>query len=148
VNSVTQYVLIAIDQQRFLTRAFLIGVSFNIIANLIVIPIWSYKGAAVVTIFSEFALLIPFYYSIRKHLGRLPWFSLFWRPTLASVVMAAVMWLLSGLHWLLLIPVGAFVYVVVLFLIGGFRQPDMDLLGRLLPLDRLRARLPGRRTAP
>ena len=146
VNSVTQYVLIAIDQQRFLTRAFLIGVSFNIVANLLVIPVYSYKGAAVVTILSEFALLVPFYYAIRKHLGRLPWFSLFWRPTVASAVMAAVMWLLGGIPWLLLIPVGGAVYLVVLFLVGGFRQPDMDLLGRLLPLDRLRARLPGGKT--
>jgi O-antigen/teichoic acid export membrane protein len=146
VNSVTQYVLIAIDQQRFLTRAFLIGVSFNIVANLLVIPVFSYKGAAVVTVLSEFALLIPFYYSIRKHLGHLPWVSLFWRPTVASAVMAAVMWLLGGIPWLLLIPVGGAVYLVVLALIGGFRQPDMDLLGRLLPLERLRARLPGGRT--
>jgi hypothetical protein len=63
---------------------------------------------------------------------------------MASVVMAGVMWLLKGLPWLLLIPVGAAVYVTVLALVGGFRQPDMDLLSRLLPLDRLRARLPGR----
>jgi hypothetical protein len=63
------------------------------------------------------------------------------------MVMAAVMWLLSGLPWPLLIPVGGVVYVVTLSLIGGFRQPDMDLLGRLLPLERLRARLPGGRAA-
>ena len=29
INQVTQYVLIAIDQQRYLTRAFLIGVTFQ-----------------------------------------------------------------------------------------------------------------------
>ncbi|MGD2040095.1 MAG: oligosaccharide flippase family protein, partial [Anaerolineae bacterium] len=75
VNSVTQYVLIAIDQQRFLTKAFLVGVTFNIVANLAVIPAFSYQGAAVVTILSELALLIPFYYAIRKHLGPLPWLS-------------------------------------------------------------------------
>ena len=133
VNSVTQYVLIAIDQQRFLTRAFLIGVTFNIVANLLVIPLFSYQGAAVVTVLSELALLIPFYYSVRKHLGPLPWLSLFWQPAVASVVMAGVMWLLRDLFWPLLIPVGGVVYLVVLALIGGFRQPDMDLLGRLLP---------------
>jgi len=133
VNSVTQYVLIAIDQQRFLTKAFLIGVTFNIVANLIFIPLFSYRGAAVVTILSEWALLIPFYYAVRKHLGPLPWFSLAWQPAVASAVMAGVMWLLRDLYWLLLIPVGGVVYLVVLALIGGFRQPDMDLLGRLLP---------------
>jgi O-antigen/teichoic acid export membrane protein len=141
VNSVTQYVLIAIDQQRFLTKAFVIGVTFNILANLIAIPLFSYKGAAVVTVLSEFALLFPFYYAVRKYLGPLPWFSLFWRPTVASAIMAAVMWLLRGLFWPLLIPIGGGVYLAVLTLIGGFRQTDMDLLGRLVPVARLRARL-------
>ena len=35
INQVTQYVLIAIDQQRFLTKAFIIGVTFNVVTNLI-----------------------------------------------------------------------------------------------------------------
>jgi len=142
VNSVTQYVLIAIDQQRFLTRAFIIGASFNVIANLIVIPTFSYQGAAVVTILSELALLVPFYYAIRKHLGTLPWFSLVWQPVVASAAMAVVLWLLRGLFWPVLIPIGGIVYLIVLILVGGLRQPDMDLLGRLIPLDRLRAGLP------
>ncbi|MGE5141636.1 MAG: oligosaccharide flippase family protein, partial [Rudaea sp.] len=72
VNSVVHYVLIALDQQRFLTKAFLIGLGFNIIANLIAIPLLSYRGAALVTVLSEVALLIPFYYSLRKHLAPLP----------------------------------------------------------------------------
>ena len=145
VNSVTQYILIAIDQQRFLTRAFLIGVVFNITANLLVIPTYSYQGAAVVTILSELVLLVPFYYAVRKHLGPLPWLSLFWQPTVASAVMAGVMWLLRGIPWILLIPVGGVVYLVVLALAGGFRQPDMDLLGQLLPVDRLKARFSSHR---
>jgi len=143
INSVTQYVLIAIDQQRFLTKAFLIGVTFNLVANLLVIPTFSYKGSAVVTIFSELALLIPFYYAVRKHLGPLPWVSLFWRPAVASAVMAMVMGLLRSIPWLLLIPVGGAVYLVVLTLVGGFRQPDMHLLRSLLPMHRLRLQLPG-----
>jgi O-antigen/teichoic acid export membrane protein len=141
VNSVTQYVLIAIDQQRFLTKAFLIGVTFNVVANLIAIPLFSYKGAAVVTVLSELALLIPFYWAVRKHLGPLPWMSLIWQPALASLVMAGAMWLLRGIPWPLLIPVGGLVYGVVLARCGVSRQPDMGLLLRAIPLDRLRARL-------
>jgi hypothetical protein len=55
------------------------------------------------------------------------------------------MWLLKGIPWLLLIPVGGVVYLVVLVAVGTFRQPDMDLLGRLIPAGRLRARLSGGR---
>ena len=69
VNSVTQYVLIAVNQQRFLTLAFVIGVAFNVAANLILIPPFGYVAAAAVTVASEIVLLIPFYYAVRKHLG-------------------------------------------------------------------------------
>jgi hypothetical protein len=55
--------------------------------------------------------------------------------------MAGVVWLLRGISWPLLIPMGGVVYVAVLALSGGFRQPDMGLLLRAIPLDRLRARL-------
>lgn len=37
-DSVTQYALIAVNQQHFLTRAFVLGVVFNIVGNLIDIP--------------------------------------------------------------------------------------------------------------
>jgi O-antigen/teichoic acid export membrane protein len=140
VNSVTQYVLIAIDEQRFLTRAFVIGVAFNLLANLIAIPLFGYKGAAVVTVLSELALLAPFYYSVRKHLGPLPWGSLFGRPVVASLVMGIALWFVRGLWWPLLVPIGAVVYVVALYLVGGFRQPDMEVIWRLIPLERLRAK--------
>jgi O-antigen/teichoic acid export membrane protein len=141
VNQVTQYVLIAIDQQRFLTKAFLIGVAFNVGVNLILIPRYGYQAAAITTIFSEWALLIPFYYSVRKNLCHVPWVSVTWRPALASAVMGAVLWLLRGANALALVAVAGLIYFVVLILVGGFSQPDMVLMWRLIPLDRLWARL-------
>jgi O-antigen/teichoic acid export membrane protein len=142
INQVTHYVLIAIDQQRFLTKAFIIGVTFNVVANLILIPRYGYQAAAITTVFSEWALLIPFYYSIRKNLCHVPWLSIAWRPTLASAVMGGTLWLLQGINALALVAVGGAVYVAVLALAGGFNQPDMAMVWRLIPLDRLRARLP------
>ncbi|HRI57749.1 MAG TPA: flippase, partial [Anaerolineae bacterium] len=73
INSVTQYVLIAVGQQRFLTRAFLIGVTFNVTANLVLIPRYGFAGAAVATILSEWSLFFPFYYAVRRHVAPLPW---------------------------------------------------------------------------
>jgi hypothetical protein len=51
------------------------------------------------------------------------------------------MWLVADLPWLLLIPIGAAIYLVVLALVGGFRQPDMDLLRALVPSERFRTRM-------
>jgi O-antigen/teichoic acid export membrane protein len=140
INQVTQYVLIAIDQQRFLTRAFLIGVAFNVVINLLLIPRYGYRAAAITTIFSEWALLIPFYYAVRKHLGSLPWVSIIWRPTLASAVMGSMLWLLQDVHIVLMVLAAGIVYFGILAISGGFRQPDMDLIWRLLPKEKLRAR--------
>ena len=141
VNQITHYVLIAVDQQRFLTKAFVIGVTFNVVANLILIPRYGYQAAAITTIFSEWALLIPFYYAVRKHLCHVPWVGVTWRPALASAVMGAVLWLVQDAHALILVGVAGVVYLTVLVLIGGLSQPDMALVWGLIPLDRLRARL-------
>ncbi len=134
INQVTQYVLIALDQQRFLSKAFMIGVAFNLIANLIFIPMYSYQAAAVIAIFSEIVLLIPFYYGVRRNLAPIPWLSIVWRPALASALMGAVMGLLRSLSVLLLIPSAVVVYFAALVAVGAFRGEEMELLRRLLPL--------------
>ncbi|HXV97841.1 MAG TPA: flippase, partial [Anaerolineae bacterium] len=140
VNQVTQYVLIAINQQRFLTKAFIIGVTFNVVANLILIPRYGYRAAAITTILSEWALLLPFYYAVRKNLCPVPWFDVFWRPTVAGAVMGAVLWPIRDWGTLLILPIGAGVYLIALGLVGGYRQPDMDLIWRAVPLRRWRER--------
>jgi len=141
INSVTHYVLIAIDQQRFLTRAFLFGAGFNIASNLLLIPRYGYAAAAAITALSEVALFIPFYYCVRKNLTTLPWLDLFWRPGVAAAVMAAVMWMLRSQSVLLTVPLAAVVYISMLVAVGTFRQPDVALITALLPA-RVRERLP------
>ncbi len=141
INSVTHYVLIALNQQRFLTRAFLFGAAFNILSNLILIPRYGYIAASAITALSEVALLIPFYYCVRKNLTKLPWMDLFWRPVLAAAAMAAVMWLMRSVTIVITIPVAAVTYLGVLVALGTFRQPDVALVFELLP-TRLKDRLP------
>jgi len=135
VNSVTQFVLIAVNQQGYLTKAFVLGVVFNVVGNLLMIPTFGYLGAAVVTILSEFSLLIPFYLSVRRHVGHVPWLDLIWRPLLAVLVMGIAMNVLIGAGinvWLALLP-GGLAYLAVLALTGAFRGEEMGLiLGRLL----------------
>lgn len=145
VNQVTQYVLIAVNQQRFLTRAFIIGVSFNIIANLLLIPKYGYKAAAVTTILSEWSLLLPFYYSVRKNLCPVPWIDVIWRPAAASAAMGLVLWATQSWSALIFLPLGAIVYFGVLGLVGAYSQPDMNLVWSVLPLEKFKRRfLPGR----
>lgn len=133
INSVVHYVLIALNEQRFLTRAFLVGLAFNITANLLLIPPLTYVGAALVTVFSEFALLIPFYYALRKHMEPLPILDIFWRPALAAGIMGALLYLLIPQSILAALVVGTLAYGVVLLVTGALGADEWLLLQKLVP---------------
>ncbi|HOT91265.1 MAG TPA: flippase [Anaerolineae bacterium] len=116
LNSLTQYVLIALDQQRYLTRAYLFAFAFSLISNLILMPIYGYRVSAVLHIFSELALMVPFVMGVQKQLERLHWGSIVGKPLLATVAMVAVA--------LLLMPVGrgaALAGAVVVFPLVAWR---------------------------
>lgn len=71
-NGLTQYALVAAGQQRTITAAFAAAVVFNVGANLAAIPIWGYRGAAVVTVLSEVVLAIPFGIVAARSVGLSP----------------------------------------------------------------------------
>ncbi|ETW93144.1 MAG: hypothetical protein ETSY2_51935 [Candidatus Entotheonella gemina] len=144
INSVTQFVLIAVNQQRYLTKAFVLGVVFNTVGNLLLIPNFGYLGAAFVTILSEFSLLFPFYYSIKRHVGVVPWTLLIASPALSTIIMGTAIFGLVGLGfnaWAA-VTIGWVAYTVMLTVSGGFRGEDMAAIGNALPLGPLKRLLP------
>ena len=124
-NGLLQYVLIAVDQQRFITKTFLVATIFNVGANLVLIPRLSYVGAAATTILSELVLLAAFWRAAHQHVGALRLGSLAWRPALSSAGMAPVVW---ALQWSppLAILVGAFLYVVLFLVLGGVTRSERE----------------------
>ncbi len=138
INSLTQYVLIALDLQRRITRAFFLAVSFNIISNIVLIPIYSYRAAAVTTIFSELMLLIPFGFLLHGAVGRIDWVGLLWKPVASALAMAAVVVVGSGHSVVLSVVVGSIIYVVVLLALRPLDADELERLGPLLP-GRLKA---------
>jgi O-antigen/teichoic acid export membrane protein len=139
INSVTHYVLIALGRQRPLTTTFVVGLAFNVVANAICIPIWSYRASAAIHILSELVLLVAFYVLMRRDLPSVPWASLLWRPALSGALMGLTAWLLYGVDSLLATVAALSVYAIALWLLGISREPDMEVVRELLPgLDRLR----------
>lgn len=136
MNSVTHYVLIAVDQQRVLTRIFVLGVLFNVLANLFLVPRMGVPGAALVTVLSEFVLFFPFYFVLRQKVGTLPWFDLLWRQTAAGLAMAATFVLVGPYSPLLAIPLATGVYILALIVAGAHRAEDMAAIWQALPLRR------------
>ncbi len=133
LNSVTNYVLIALGQERMQTRAFAIGVGFNLIANLIFLRLYGYRAAAVITIASEMVLLAVFHVYLVRKMPDVGWRRLLWKPALIAAVMLAVMAL--GAHfnlWLGLLA-GVIVYPLGLFALRVFGPEERQILLSLLP---------------
>jgi len=135
VNSVTQYVLISVNQQRFLTRAFVIGVLFTGIANLLLVPRFGYLASAALLTPAELALFFPFAWAVRRHVTAMPWLRLGSGPLLAAAANAAVVWGLerAGTPILLALVPGLAAYVILLFVLGVFRGGDFAVLASRLP---------------
>jgi O-antigen/teichoic acid export membrane protein len=124
-------VLIALDQQRPMRWAFVLGVSFNVIANLVFIPLYSFQAAAVITIFSEVVLLSAFYWLLRKALAPIPWIAMLWKPALASLVMIGALVALSP--GVLALPVAIALYSATLVVLRPFSTWELSQIAALLP---------------
>lgn len=146
MNSLTQYALIALGLQRYITRAFFLAVTFNIVTNIIFIPIYGFGAAAVTTIFSEAALLIPFGILMHRGLEQpINWLSLIWRPVIATGAMLIVVALLLNVNMILALIVASVVYVVVLLMLNPLDDNERAILHPMLP-EKIR-RLPFLRVA-
>lgn len=144
VNGLLQYVLIAIERQTAITRAFVIGAAFNLTANLIAIPLairWgrpqdALLAAAVITILSEVVLYMVFHPVLRRE-GLAPAIHrLMWRPALASLLMAvamapAILWLPGWLGSAGAILIGPVVYVAGLWMLGAIGAEELALARRI-----------------
>lgn len=144
VNGLLQYVLIAIERQTAITRAFVIGAAFNLTANLIAIPLairWgrpqdALLAAAVITILSEVVLYMVLHPVLRRE-GLTPAIHrLMWRPALASLLMAvamapAILWLPDWLGSAGAILIGPLVYVAGLWMLGAIGAEELALARRI-----------------
>ncbi|VAW31148.1 hypothetical protein MNBD_CHLOROFLEXI01-3602 [hydrothermal vent metagenome] len=133
LNSVTNYLLISLGLEGKQPRAFTIAVLFNIIANLIFIPRFSYVAAGVTTILSELLLLVLFDYYLRQRMPGIKWGRLLGRPFLITALMFGGMWLGGQLHLLVGLLIGAAIYPAGLLLFGVVGDEEKKLLGKILP---------------
>ncbi|MCE2488674.1 MAG: oligosaccharide flippase family protein [Anaerolineae bacterium] len=137
VNSFLQYALIALDLQRRITRAFLLAVAFNVVANLVLVPTYGYQAAALTTIASEVILLVPFVRLLQRALGPLPWRDILWRPLLATALLLLTLAGLWPLSAALALLAGCVLYVLLLWWLQPLTAQERGLLQPLLP-QRLR----------
>ncbi len=133
LNSVTNYVLIALGQERLQTRAFLIGVGFNLISNLLLVPRYSYAAAGVITILSEIVLLYVFNWFLVERMPGVGWVRLLSRPVAVALLMGVAGFLGAQIHPLVGAVVAVAVYPVGLWGLRVFGEEERRIAAAILP---------------
>jgi len=126
LNVLFGFILIALDRQIKLLYINASGVFFNIVANLILIPHFGFRGAAFTSVLSEMFILIANYSYAKKYLDfKLNGINLI-KIVFSALIMGGAIKLLYSTsynvfqNWnlLILVPFGAVVYAVMLFVTG------------------------------
>ena len=133
INGVATSLLNSIGKEFSVTKIYIVAALFNIILNYIMIPIWSYNGAAITTVLSEILILILMMYSISKTEYK-PDFSMVKtavKLVFSSLILAAVLYFLKVSLWLA-IPIGLVVYIIGLFLTKSIDDTDKYIIKELL----------------
>ena len=132
LTTIGRALLISKDLQKRVVLAFVGVVLLNAGLNLALIPQFSYFGAAWATLISEGVLLVIEMWLLYKYLHLWPSLSILLRATICSIIMAGVLIGLGNfnLHLFLLVPLGALVYFVTMYLVGGLKLDTMRALVR------------------
>jgi len=110
VNGVFGYALIAKDRQLSALWLNVSALVFNVVLNLVLVPVYGIVVAAVVTVSSEVLILAGSYVLMRRYFGFFPFPRTLVPALLAAAVMGGVLWLLQDAPVVLLVPFGAALY--------------------------------------
>ena len=104
------------------------NVLINIVGNIILIPSYGIKGAAIMTVVSEAIQGIFYFYFVRKNITDFAFASILWKPALASTIMGLAVWQVRGMNLGISLAIGAGVYALCLLMLGFVKKDDLIFL--------------------
>lgn len=132
VNYLMGYLLNAIDRQKLFTLTITITTVINIVMNLLLIPKFSYLGAAIATLISEIINFGMLYYFTSKDNFGINLAKFLPKPILATIVMAILIWYSKSLHLFLVTIISAIAYFSVLLIIKGIGKEEINMLQSII----------------
>jgi O-antigen/teichoic acid export membrane protein len=134
--------LLAVQRRQSVgARVMALTVLFNVMANLVVIPRFSFVGAAVVTVLSQLLSFTLMYLAFDRAAPRVNLFTVARAPLLAGAFASAAMVLLSRLSpggpmgLVLMATFTITAYLLALVALGAIGRHDADLLTEILPSE-------------
>lgn len=125
------HAVIAIDKQREIISAYVFVAITSVIGYLIFIPLYSYFGAAYVTIYSELAISLASFFLVYRNTKFIPNLEVLIKSALASLVMFASIYgtyLFITSNLLLVLTIAIITYFVFLIIFRGLKKADLLVL--------------------
>ncbi|WP_409200800.1 flippase [Methanobrevibacter sp. DSM 116169] len=133
INGAASILLNASYKEVAVTKIYAIAAIFNVIANLILIPMYQANGAAVATVLSDILIFILAFYVLRKT-GYAPRKSLLkdlFKIILGSIILGLVLYFLNLSLFVGLI-IGVIIYLIALLLLKIIDDDDMYIIKEIL----------------
>ena len=130
LNYIFGSILPAMNRQRLLLKVTFISMISNVVLNLILIPSFSYVGAAVVTVLTEIIIAALCFYSISSTFHKVPIHKIIIKPGIACIVMALFLTYIK-LNLFVMILLSTIIYFAVLFALKTFNEEDFEIFRRL-----------------
>jgi O-antigen/teichoic acid export membrane protein len=109
-----------------------LAAAFNLVINLLVLPVYSFVGAAITTILTEVFFFSLLYLCLGRRMPHPIDLRLLVKPAFAGSVMALGLWFLRALPLLPLLLLGGAVYLIALLAVGTFSQKEAQVVLQIL----------------
>lgn len=132
IGNLTNYTIIAANQQKRLLLPNLLFMLVNIVLNIIFIPRYSYLAAALTTFITEVLLLSNSLYVMRVRLGySFHYWATVLKTALVCTLTVGLALMLRHYYFLVVLPVLLVFYFTLMYLIRGIdREVVAELIGR------------------
>lgn len=131
IGSGGDILMLSTDRQKTVAKMSFCLMVINIILNLILIPKFSYVGASVSALITYLLGFIIVFTIISRNVYRLNLLKLIIKPFLATLLMAAFVYLFKNKNLALIICSSCVIYISLLFALKVISQRDIDLLKQL-----------------
>lgn len=101
------------------------NVIVNIVGNLLLIPHFGIKAAAIMTVVSESLQGIFYFYFVKTGITQFKFWSVSWKPLLSSVVMGLALWPVRSSNLLISLTVGGCSYLLALWATGFLSKEEI-----------------------
>lgn len=133
VSGASNNLLNASHKETTVTKIYAIAAVFNIILNFVMIPYFSYNGAAITTVLSDVLIVALQTYVIRKigHKANKKLYTDLIKIAIGSAVLGIALYFLNLNMWLA-IPVGIIIYFATVYLLRVFDNDDKYVIKEIL----------------